>query len=141
MAKLEGKVVVAQGGGPTAVINQSLVGVVIEARKFPQVTRVYGAINGVQGIIEERFIDLTQETTNNLERVANTPASALLSTRVKPDEEYFDLFVASHIHCPGRHNALGTVQRGKGLRKLVHMPANRGQSVYQDHLVARTGDI
>ena len=88
MAKLEGKVLIAQGGGPTAVINQSLIGAVIEARKFPQVTRIYGAINGVRGIINEDFIDLTQETTNNLEQVAGTPSSALLSTRDKPDEEY-----------------------------------------------------
>ena len=88
MAKLEGKVVVAQGGGPTAVINQSLVGVVVEARKFPQVTRVYGAVNGVQGIVNEEFMDLTQETTHNLEQVAATAASGILSTRDKPDEEY-----------------------------------------------------
>jgi len=86
--KLEGKVVIAQGGGPTAVINQSLVGVTLEARKFQQVTRVYGALYGVQGIVNEQFIDLTQETTHNLEQVANTPSSALLSTRDKPDEQY-----------------------------------------------------
>ncbi len=86
--KLEGKVVVAQGGGPTAVINQSLVGVTLESRKFPQVTRVYGATNGVQGIVNEEFVDLTQETTHNLEQVADTPSSALLSTRDKPDEKY-----------------------------------------------------
>lgn len=86
--KLEGKVVVAQGGGPTAVINQSLVGVVLESRKFSQVTRVYGALNGVAGIINETFIDLTQETTHNLEQVAETPSSALLSTRDKPDAKY-----------------------------------------------------
>ncbi|MDD2332325.1 MAG: 6-phosphofructokinase [Candidatus Cloacimonetes bacterium] len=85
---LEGKVVVAQGGGPTAVINQSMVGVTLESRKFPQVTRVYGALGGVQGIINEEFIDLTQETTHNLEQVADTPSSALLSTRDKPDEAY-----------------------------------------------------
>ena len=86
--KLEGKVVIAQGGGPTAVINQSLVGVTLEARKFSQVTRVYGAQYGVQGIVDEQFIDLTQETTHNLEQVADTPSSALLSTRDKPDEQY-----------------------------------------------------
>ena len=86
--KLEGKVVVAQGGGPTAVINQSLVGVVLESRKFQQITKVYGAVNGVAGIINEDFVDLTQETTNNLEQVARTPSSALLSTRDKPDEKY-----------------------------------------------------
>jgi len=85
---LVGKVVVAQGGGPTAVINQSLVGVVLESRKFSQVTSVYGAVNGVRGIINEDFLDLTQETTHNLEQVAVTPASALLSTRDKPDEKY-----------------------------------------------------
>ncbi|MFA5026458.1 MAG: 6-phosphofructokinase [Candidatus Methylomirabilota bacterium] len=83
-----GKVVVAQGGGPTAVINQSLVGVVLESRKFTQITRVYGAVQGVRGIINEEFMDLTQETTNNLEQVAITPASALLSTRDKPDAKY-----------------------------------------------------
>jgi ATP-dependent phosphofructokinase / diphosphate-dependent phosphofructokinase len=88
MAKLEGKVLVAQGGGPTAVINQSLVGVVVEARKYPQVTRVYGAVHGVQGIVNEELMDLTQETTHNLEQVARTPSSGMLSTRDKPDEEY-----------------------------------------------------
>lgn len=86
--KLEGKVLVAQGGGPTAVINQSLVGVVLESRKFNQITKVYGAINGVSGIINEDFFDLTQETTHNLEQVARTPSSALFSTRDKPDEKY-----------------------------------------------------
>ena len=86
--KLEGNVLVAQGGGPTAVINQSMVGVVLEARKFPQVQKIYGALNGVRGIINEEFLDLTQETTNNLEKVACTPSSALLSTRDKPDDEY-----------------------------------------------------
>lgn len=86
--KLQGKVLVAQGGGPTAVINQSLAGVVLESRKFTQVTSVYGAVNGVRGIINEEFLDLTQETTHNLEQVALTPSSALLSTRDKPDEKY-----------------------------------------------------
>jgi 6-phosphofructokinase len=88
MSSLTGKVLVAQGGGPTAVINQSLVGAVLESRKFPQVTRVYGALNGVTGILGEQFLDLTQETTNNLEQVARTPSSAMLSTRDKPDVEY-----------------------------------------------------
>ncbi|MDD2716492.1 MAG: 6-phosphofructokinase [Candidatus Wallbacteria bacterium] len=85
---LTGKVLIAQSGGPTAVINQSLVGAVLESRKFSQVTKVYGALNGVKGIINEELVDLTQETTNNLEKVASTPSSALLSTRDKPDEKY-----------------------------------------------------
>lgn len=85
---LMGKVLIAQGGGPTAVINQSLVGIVLEARKYAQVPKVYGALKGVEGLVNEDFLDLTQETTHNLERVALTPSSALLSTRVKPDSKY-----------------------------------------------------
>ena len=83
-----GKILVAQGGGPTAVINQSMVGVVMEARRFSQVERIYGAMHGVRGIISEDFVDLTQETHHNLEQVANTPSSALGSTRDKPDLAY-----------------------------------------------------
>ena len=65
-----------------------VVGVALEARKFTQVTSIYGAVHGVRGIIEENFVDLTRETTHNLEQVADTPSSGLLSTRDKPDEEY-----------------------------------------------------
>ncbi|MFZ1326160.1 MAG: 6-phosphofructokinase [Candidatus Contendobacter sp.] len=88
MSGLRGKVVIAQGGGPTAVINQSLVGAVLEARKFPDVTRVWGARHGVRGIVNQHFIDLSEATTHNLERVAQTPSSALGSTRDKPDAAY-----------------------------------------------------
>ena len=83
-----GKILVAQGGGPTAVINQSLAGVALEARRFRQVERIYGARHGVRGILDEDFLDLTQETSANLELVAATPSSALGSTRDKPDEKY-----------------------------------------------------
>ncbi|MBC7859249.1 MAG: 6-phosphofructokinase [Burkholderiaceae bacterium] len=84
-----GKILVAQGGGPTAVINQSLAGVALEARRFGgDITRVYGALHGVRGIVNEDFIDLSGETTANLELVAATPSSALGSTRDKPDVAY-----------------------------------------------------
>jgi 6-phosphofructokinase 1 len=83
-----GKILVAQGGGPTAVINQSLVGVALEARRFGNIERIYGARHGVRGIVNEDFVDLTQETHHNLELVAGTPSSALGSTRDKPDLAY-----------------------------------------------------
>jgi 6-phosphofructokinase 1 len=82
------KVLVAQGGGPTAVINQSMVGAVLESRKFRNVELVYGGFHGVRGIVDEEFLDLTQETSHNLELVAQTPSSALGSTRDKPDLKY-----------------------------------------------------
>jgi len=99
MSRLVGKVLVAQGGGPTPVINQSVVGVALEARKFSQVTSIYGAVHGVRGIIDENFVDLTRETTHNLEQVAGTPSSGLLSTRDKPDEEYCErMFKVMQAH-------------------------------------------
>ena len=99
MAKLSGKALVAQAGGPTAVINQSLVGVILESRKFPEIDKIYGARFGVRGILCEDFIDLTQATTHNLEQVARTPSSALGSTRDKPDEEYCrKLFAVMRAH-------------------------------------------
>ena len=82
------KILIAQGGGPTAVINQTLAGLVLEARKYPEVSKIYGALRGVAGIVNQDFVDLTFETSHNLEQVAMTPAAGLLSTRVKPDEEY-----------------------------------------------------
>jgi ATP-dependent phosphofructokinase / diphosphate-dependent phosphofructokinase len=88
MRMSSGKILVAQGGGPTAVINQSMVGVVLEARRFRNVTRIYGALHGVRGIVNEDFVDLTQETSHNLELVGATPSSALGSTRDKPDIAY-----------------------------------------------------
>ncbi len=99
--KMEGNMVIAQGGGPTAVINQSLVGAVRKAMQFPQVSRVYGAIRGVAGIVNEDFIDLSRETEHNLEQVAAMPAAALSSTRDKPDEKYcreiFDVLKAYNV--------------------------------------------
>ena len=88
MSQSQYKILVAQGGGPTAVINQSLVGVVLEARRHPGITRVYGARHGVRGIANGDLVDLTQETQLNLEQVATTPSSALGSTRDKPDQAY-----------------------------------------------------
>jgi len=90
-----GKLVIAEGGGPTAVINQSLAGAVLEARLFPQIERIYGARYGVRGIVDEDFVDLSAETRANLEAVAATPSSALGSTRDKPDLAYCRDILAS----------------------------------------------
>jgi 6-phosphofructokinase 1 len=102
------KILVAQGGGPTAVINQSLVGVTLEARKFAGISKVYGALHGVRGIVNEDFVDLTQETVANLERVAVTPSAALGSTRDKPDLKYCqDIFKSVQAHGIGSFFYIG----------------------------------
>ncbi|MET0519576.1 MAG: 6-phosphofructokinase [Burkholderiaceae bacterium] len=105
---VNGKILVAQGGGPTAVINQSLVGVVLEARRARPEARVYGARHGVRGIVDEDFVDLTQETSHNLELVASTPSSALGSTRDKPDAAYCEkIFRVLQAHGIGHFFYIG----------------------------------
>jgi len=72
---------------------------VLEARKFANISRLYGAHHGVSGIVNEDLLDLTQETTHNLEMVANTPSSALGSTRDKPDAKYcHEIFKVLQAH-------------------------------------------
>ncbi|NNJ71253.1 MAG: 6-phosphofructokinase, partial [Kiritimatiellales bacterium] len=75
---------IAQSGGPTAVINQSLIGAVLEAKKHPAIKHIYGALHGIQGILDEDLINLKRESKTTLEAVAHTPSSALGSVRRKP---------------------------------------------------------
>ena len=84
---LKGNMLIAQSGGPTVVINQSLVGAVLEARKHKGIQKVYGALHGIKGILNEDFVDLGKETVGNLNLVAQTPSSALGSVRKKPTPE------------------------------------------------------
>lgn len=84
----KGNAVIGQSGGPTSVINQSLVGVVQEMRKAGLVDQLLGARHGVRGIVNDEFINLNDAPDDLLERIAQTPAAALGSTRDKPDQEY-----------------------------------------------------
>jgi 6-phosphofructokinase len=79
-----GNMLIAQSGGPSMVINQSLVGAILEAKKHGVVKKIYGARHGIKGILEEDLIDLRKESTSTLEAVANTPSSALGTVRMKP---------------------------------------------------------
>ncbi len=86
--KLTGNMLIAQSGGPTMVINQSLIGAVVEAKKHnARIKKIYGALHGIGGILGENFIDLGKETSATLEAVANTPSSGLGSVRKKPTKD------------------------------------------------------
>ncbi len=131
-----GKILIVQSGGPTAVINQSLVGAVLEARRHPGIQRVYGARHGVRGVVDEDFVDLTQETRDNLELVAGTPAAALGSSRDKPDlaycREMFNVMAAhgiGHFFCIGGNDSSDTTrivaeeaQRAGYPLRCMHIP-------------------
>jgi len=84
MPGITGNMLIAQSGGPTMVINQSLVGAVLEAKQHKCIKRIYGSLHGIQGILDENFINLRKETNATLEAVAQTPSSALGTVRKKP---------------------------------------------------------
>ncbi|PSJ55030.1 diphosphate--fructose-6-phosphate 1-phosphotransferase [Pseudaminobacter soli (ex Li et al. 2025)] len=86
--------VIAQGGGPTAVINQTMVGAVLDARKRHPGAHILGARHGVRGIRDGDYVDLSAVPEEQLLRIAGTPSAALGSTRDKPDAAYCDLVLA-----------------------------------------------
>lgn len=84
--------IVGQSGGPTAVINGSLYGVVAEGvKKSEQIERVYGMINGIEGFLQDNYMDIgALDKTNELELVRTTPGAFLGSCRYKLPESISD---------------------------------------------------
>ena len=76
---------IAQSGGPSMVINESLVGAVLSARAAGRdIGRIYGAVHGIQGILARDYLDLRKVSEKKLRAIAKTPSSALGSCRLKP---------------------------------------------------------
>jgi 6-phosphofructokinase 1 len=125
--------VIAQGGGPTAVINQTLAGAVLEARRRHKGARVLGARYGVRGVAAGDFVDLGEFGEDDLRAIAATPSSALGSTRDKPDAAYCERILAglrgagadAFIYIGGNDTA-GTLQilegQADGDIALIHAP-------------------
>ena len=100
--ELVGNCLVAQSGGPTAVINASVAGVVTEALNNPCIEEIYGGLNGVLGILKEDLIDLAEESQQNIRGLRYTPASALGTCRfkLKREQDYervLEVFEAHNI--------------------------------------------
>ncbi len=103
---IETSCIIAQSGGPTAVINSSLLGVIDAAKKM-NMSHIYGALNGIDGILNERIIDLKEENETELNYLKNTPSAALGSVRFhlkdyKTDpttyEKIYEVFKKLNIH-------------------------------------------
>ena len=101
MSAPRGNAVIGQSGGPTSVINQSLVGVIQEASQSGHIEQLLGARHGMRGILGEDFVHLTGAPAELLERVAQTPSAALGSTRDKPKredcEKMFRVFARNNV--------------------------------------------
>lgn len=126
-------IVIAQGGGPTAVINQTLAGAIVAARRHDPSLRVLGARHGVRGLTRGDLVDLTALSETDLERLARTPNSGLGSTRDKPDPAYCQTILQAlekldargFIYIGGNDTA-GTLdllrQQSTGSCSFVHAP-------------------
>jgi len=75
--------VVGQSGGPTAVINNSLVGVNHEALQHEKIGQIYGMLRGIKGVLDEDLVDLGRESSQTLEMLCVTPSLALGTVRYK----------------------------------------------------------
>src|SRR5690606_13660101 len=100
--ELVGNVLVGQSGGPTAVINASVEGVIAEALNHACIEEIYGSLNGVLGILNEDFIDLAAESQQTIRALRHTPGAALGSSRykLKRDEDLnrvLEVFEAHNI--------------------------------------------
>jgi 6-phosphofructokinase 1 len=84
---LKGNAVIGQSGGPTSVINASLVGVVGAAMKSKAIRRVFGMRFGIEGVMDRFLLDLGKESPETLKAVRRTPSSALGSSRRKLKDE------------------------------------------------------
>ena len=86
---LKGNAIVGQSGGPTAVINASMVGVVDAAKKAKAIDRVFGMRFAIEGVLNNHLLDLSAESDETLKAVRYTPSSALGSSRLKLQDKHF----------------------------------------------------
>lgn len=97
----------AQSGGPTCAINASLAGVFSEASRNEQIDKIYGSINGIEGIINDRLVEMSSiiKSNKDLELLKLTPSTVLGSCRFKlPDADDNSEVYEKIISCFKRNN-------------------------------------
>src|SRR3954465_7967037 len=125
--KRKGNAVIGQSGGPTMVINQSLVGVIQEVQKHAHIERLLGARQGVRGIINDSFIDIKNPPAELAERIALTPSAALGSTRDKPDHAYCEKIFKSFEKNNAPNFFYLAANDSCGAARIVHDMAREGK--------------
>ncbi|MES2792688.1 MAG: diphosphate--fructose-6-phosphate 1-phosphotransferase [Planctomycetota bacterium] len=113
-----GNALVGQSGGPTPVINSSLVGIIDAARESGQIGRVLGMRFGIEGVLNNHLIDLFEQPQEVLTGLRRTPSSALGSTRLKLRDEHFEPILAQlkkhnirHLFMIGGNDTMDTIHR------------------------------
>lgn len=109
---------IAQSGGPTAVINSSISGIIEQAKQQSKVGSIYGAVNGILGVLNEDLVDLRQEDPSTISMLRKTPSAALGSCRYKLTKDDYsrllEVFAAHNISyflCAGGNDSMDTAHR------------------------------
>lgn len=112
---MQKNLLILHGGGPTAVINSSLYGVIKKARESKQINRIFAAKNGTGGVLREEFIDLTTIDENELELLKQTPGTAIGTSRDPLEradyEKMVDILLKHDVHyvlCNGGNGTMDT---------------------------------
>ena len=128
---VKGNLLVGQSGGPTAVINNSLVGVIREAMGHAEIDGIFGMLHGIAGVFNEEFVDLRRESRTTLETLRFTPASALGTVRRKvKSREYPELvrvlrkYDIRYLLYIGGNDSMDTAQR------IYEAAAQEGYELY-----------
>ena len=126
---LQGNAIIGQSGGPTSVINASLVGIIHAAVECEGIKSVLGMRYGIEGFLEEDIIDLGAESPRNLEQIKNTPSSALGSCRLKLQDHHLpdvlELLKKHQIHylfLIGGNDTMDTIHRVEAYAKAHDYP-------------------
>ena len=93
-----------QSGGPTSVINTSLYGAIKEAQKHPEISNIYGSLNGIEGLLTDNLIDLGKEDPEQIELLKQTPGSILGTSRHKLPKDFHDEEYKKIIETCKKHN-------------------------------------
>ena len=123
-------IIVGQSGGPTAVINASLAGVICEAKKHAEIGKIYGMQNGIEGFLKDRFVDLGVMSAKDLELLKVTPSAHLGSCRYKlpkelDDEVYkrlfekFDDLDIGYVLYTGGNDSMDTADKLSRYAKII----------------------
>ena len=93
-----------QSGGPTSVINTSLYGAIKEAQKHPEISHIYGSLNGIEGLLNDRLIDFGKEDPAQIELLKQTPGSILGTSRHKLPKDFHDEEYSKILETCQKHN-------------------------------------
>ncbi|MBR0301733.1 MAG: diphosphate--fructose-6-phosphate 1-phosphotransferase, partial [Bacilli bacterium] len=93
-----------QSGGPTSVINTSLYGAIKEAQKHPEISHIYGSLNGIEGLLTDNIIDFGKEDPEQIELLKQTPGSILGTSRHKLPKDFHDEEYAKILETCEKHN-------------------------------------